>query len=86
MSILPIIKTERLILRNISMGDVDDMYEYSKTNLVGPTAGWKPHGSIFETKSIIASFIGNQSRGDLGVWAIVLKETGKMIGTIQTTK
>ena len=83
MSILPIIKTERLILRNIAMGDVDDMYEYARTSLVGPTAGWKPHGSTYETKSVIASFLGNQARGDLGVWSIVVKETGKMIGTIE---
>lgn len=83
MAILPIIKTERLILRNIAMGDVDDMYEYAKTSLVGPTAGWKPHGSTYETKAVIASFLGNQSRGDLGVWSIVLIDTGKMIGTIE---
>lgn len=83
MAILPIIQTERLILRNISLGDVEDMYEYAKTSLVGPTAGWKPHSSMFETKAIIASFISNQQRGDLGVWAVVLKESGKMIGTIE---
>ena len=54
MAILPIIKTERLILRNIAMGDVEDMYEYAKTSLVGPTAGWKPHGSTYETKWAIS--------------------------------
>ena len=83
MALLPMIKTKRLILRNISMSDVDDMYEYSKSSLVGPTAGWHPHISPVETKSIIASFLTNQTRGELGVWAIVDRESGKMIGTIE---
>ena len=63
MALLPIIKTKRLILRNITIGDVEDMYEYAKSNLVGPTAGWRPHASIAETKATIAAFLSNQTRG-----------------------
>ena len=83
MALLPVIKTKWLILRNITIGDVDDMYEYAKSALVGPTAGWRPHVNAIETKAIIASFIGNQNRGELGVWAIVEQKSGKMIGTIE---
>ena len=83
MALLPVIKTNRLILRNITIGDVDDMYEYAKSALVGPTAGWRPHTNPSETKAIIATFIGNQNRGELGVWAIVERDSGKMIGTIE---
>ena len=61
MALLPILKTKRLILRNISLSDVDDMYEYSKSKLVGPTAGWRPHCSESETKSVIANFLSNQN-------------------------
>ena len=48
---LPTIVTERLILRNISVLDAEDMYEYAKTPYVGPVAGWHPHQSISETKA-----------------------------------
>lgn len=83
MALLPVIKTERLILRNITLADAEDMFEYAKTNMVGPTAGWRPHISVQETKAIIANFIQSQNRGELGVWAIVDKVDGKMIGTIE---
>lgn len=80
---LPTIFTERLILRNISLKDANDMFEYSHTPYVGPVAGWNPHKSLAETKAIINMFLGYQSQGTLGVYAIVLKETNKMIGTIE---
>lgn len=83
MASLPTITTNRLILRNIGYQDVKDMYEYASTDLVGPTAGWPPHKTIQDTEAVITSFINSQKMGDLGVWAIVLKENKKMIGTIE---
>ena len=80
---LPIIETKRLILRNISINDAQDMYEYSQTDLVGPNAGWAPHTSIHETMVVINLFKSQAARTGLGVFAIVLKENNKMIGTIE---
>jgi len=80
---LPILKTDRLLLRNISIDDALDMYEYAKTTKVGPSAGWEPHVSIEETKLIIKLFKDNASKTGLGTFAIIWKETGKMIGTIE---
>lgn len=83
MSQLPVLTTNRLILRDISILDARDMYEYACLPYVGPQAGWKPHGSIDETIRVIQIFIETKKSGDLGVWAIVDKKTGKMIGTIE---
>lgn len=80
---LPVIETERLILRNIDMRDHMDMYEYAKTPYVGPNAGWEPHKSITQTMGIIAMMINNPNNGSLGTFAIVLKEENRMIGTIE---
>jgi ribosomal-protein-alanine N-acetyltransferase len=80
---LPTIFTERLILRNISLEDAKDMYEYAKTPYVGPVAGWHPHKSLAETKAVINMFLAYQTKGSLGVYAIVLKNENKMIGTIE---
>ena len=33
--------------------DSSDLYEYAKSDLVGPNAGWKPHKSEGESKDII---------------------------------
>lgn len=72
------IETERLLLRPVTEQDTEDIYEYSKCENVGPNAGWKPHESIEETREIMnLVFLGKE-----GVFAIVVKETGKLIGTI----
>ncbi len=71
------LETERLILREWKLEDAADLYEYAKTELVGPNAGWKPHQTIDESRGIIKKFIENQD-----TYAIVLKESGKVIGSI----
>lgn len=80
---LPTLYTERLMIRPLSILDADDMYEYAKTPLVGPMAGWPPHMSIQDTLSIIKIMTTIKTPYELGTWAIVLRENGKMIGTIE---
>lgn len=80
---LPTLMTSRLIIRPISVLDADDMYEYAKTPYVGPLAGWEPHISIDQTIAIIRNMQMIKSQYELGNWAIVYRETGKMIGTIE---
>ncbi len=71
------IETERLTLRPWQETDVDDMFEYARDPEVGPNAGWPPHASREVSAQIIRKFI---EQGD--VWAIVWKETGKVIGSV----
>lgn len=80
---LPIIETPRLVLREIEITDAYDMYEYAKLKDVGPNAGWKPHISITETKATIKLFLSKGKYGQPGVFAICLKDTDKMIGTVE---
>lgn len=70
------LETARLLLRELADTDANDMYEYAKNPKVGPSAGWKPHENIDETKKILA-MLKEQNE----VWAITDKTTGKMIGT-----
>jgi putative acetyltransferase len=71
-------ETERLILRNFSRGDLDDFYEYAKNPDVGPNAGWEPHKSKAYSKKVMKEqFLGNAH-----AFGIVLRETGKLIGSI----
>lgn len=80
---IPILYTERLMLRPLSVLDADDMFEYSRTPYVGPLAGWEPHGSVSETIMVIRNLITPRTPNDIGVWAIIDKSTSKMIGTIE---
>lgn len=81
--ILPVFETKNLIIREISLRDVDDMFEYAKIPYVGPMAGWESHKAKSETKLIIQSFHNKKKFGQIGVFAIVLKDSNKMIGTVE---
>ena len=72
------IETERLILRDWNVDDVDDLYEYAKNPNVGPHGGWKPHESKTESFEIMNTLFLNKYE----CWAIVYKENGKVIGSI----
>lgn len=80
---LPVLETERLILREIIDTDLNDMFEYAKSTIVGPMAGWEPHRYKSDTKMVIQMFKDKKKFGQLGVYAIVLKENNKMIGTAE---
>ena len=75
---MEIVETERLIVRNWQLDDLDDYYEYAKKPNVGSMAGWKPHSSKDESLNHLKSFIENDE-----VWAIVLKENSKIIGHLK---
>lgn len=69
-------ETERLLLRPFTDNDAADVYEYAKSPLVGPAAGWPPHKSRAESLEIIRTVFAAP-----GVAAVVLKESGKVIGS-----
>jgi RimJ/RimL family protein N-acetyltransferase len=83
METLPIITTPRLTLREIQDYDYLDMYEYARIPFVGQNAGWQSHASPSETKQVIKLFQGKKKYGQLGVFAIVWNEDGKMVGTVE---
>ncbi|MDL2213756.1 GNAT family N-acetyltransferase [Bacteroides sp. OttesenSCG-928-D19] len=70
--------TERLILRPVTEKDTEAIFEYSQGENVGINAGWKPHESIEETREIMKLVFLDQEF----VFAMELKETGQLIGTI----
>lgn len=80
---LPLIETDRLILRQIKNSDAEDLYEYSKEKIVGRNAGWSYHQNLAESRAIIRLFNDKRHFGQLGVYAIVYKKNNKMIGTIE---
>ncbi len=71
-------ETERLILRDWDVNDVDDLYEYASNPNVGPNGSWKPHESKTESLEIMQTLFINKYDS----WAIVYQENGKVIGSI----
>lgn len=66
------LETERLILRQWTMDDADDLFAYAKSPKVGPAAGWKPHESRKESEAVLQSWLQSPE-----VWAIEEKESGR---------
>ena len=79
----PIIETKRLILRELKASDAKDMFEYASLPEIGPMAGWEPHPNLAHTKSVIQMYRDKKKFGQLGVFAIILRENRKMIGTVE---
>ena len=71
------LETERLILREWNLDDLDDLFEYASNPDVGPRAGWNPHKNKEESLAILNRFINGKK-----TFAIVYKDNNKVIGSL----
>lgn len=78
---MPILYTERLMLRKITVRDSEDMYEYSKRPEVSRYLLWSPHDDIRVTKNYTRYLQGLYLKKGFYDWALVLRRSDKMIGT-----
>ena len=83
---MPTLETERFILRKLSLDDTDDMYEYSKMSDVTEYLTWSPHPDKAYTFEYLAYLQHRYKTGDFFDWAIICKDSGKMIGTCGFTR
>lgn len=72
-----VIGTRRLILRPWEDADAPDLYEYAKDPRVGPIAGWPPHTSVENSLEIIRGVLSEPE-----TYAVVLRETGRPVGSV----
>lgn len=72
-----ILETGRLILRRWEEADAEELYQYAKDPAAGPIAGWPPHTSVENSREIIRDVLTAPE-----TYAVVLKETGKPVGSI----
>lgn len=72
-----VLETERLILRPWLDSDAQELYKYAKDPTVGPIAGWPIHTSEENSLEIIRGVLSEPE-----TYAVVLKETGKPVGSV----
>lgn len=70
-----ILKCEDIEIKALEMKYLRDFYEYAMQNEVGPSAGWKPHKTIEQSKKILKDFI--DSKLEYGIF-----QEDKLIGMI----
>ena len=79
---LPILETERLILRKVTSDDVDDMFLYTSNEEVSKYVTWNAHKTLSDTKDFIDFVLNKYENKQVAPWGIEYKENGKFIGTI----
>ena len=72
-----VFETERLILRPWKMEDVESLFKYASHPKVGPICGWTPHKDLAESRWVLEHILMVPE-----TYAMVLKETGEVIGSI----
>lgn len=72
-----VLETGRLLLRPWGEADAEELYRYAKDPAVGPAAGWQPHTSVENSVEIIKTVLSEPE-----TYAVVLKETGKPVGSV----
>ena len=76
-----ILETERLILRPFKEEDLEDFYNYASIEGVGECAGWKHHENRDVSRFILNMFVKEKK-----TFAIVLKATNRVIGSLGIEK
>lgn len=83
---MPHLESERLVLRKISLDDIDDMYEYAKDASLTKYLTWSPHPDKAYTFEYVSYLQSRYRSGEFFDWAVTLRDGGKMIGTCGFTR
>jgi len=78
---LPVLETERLILRPLTLGDVEDVYAYASDPEVARYTTWEAHRSVDDSRAFVEAQVKAYEEDQIAPWAMVLRETGRVIGT-----
>lgn len=76
------IETARLVLRRIRQSDAEDMYAYASLPCVVRYLSWNEHPDLLHTKRYLAYLDTRYRVGQFFDFAIVLRKSNRMIGTI----
>ena len=83
---IPTLHTERLSLRPMHPIDAEDMFSYAKREDVTEYLLWSPHPSVNYTADYLRYIQSRYALGDFFDWAIIDRESRRMIGTCGFTK
>jgi [ribosomal protein S5]-alanine N-acetyltransferase len=78
----PVLKTERLTLRQLLIVDANEIFALRSDENVNKYLNREPAKSIVDANNFIQGINGNIQRNESIYWAIALNGTAKLIGTI----
>lgn len=80
----PIIETERLILRPITMDDVPAIFAYASNPMVSRYVPWRTHRTPADSEAFVRDFVlANYEKEIPEPWGVTIKTLGdKIVGTV----
>src|SRR6266568_2705768 len=78
---LPVIETERLLLRKMSPDDAEEMFAYASDPEVARYTIWDRHTSIEDSRGFLAAVQESYRCNQAAAWVVVHRADGKLIGT-----
>lgn len=79
---MPILETEHLRLRKMTLHDAGDIYAYGRDPVVAKHVLWDAYTNINEAKGYIRYMMRKYRLGEPSSWGIEYKATRQIIGTI----
>ena len=83
---IPTLVTDRLIMRKMLISDYSDMFDYASRPITTKYLLWSPHESPKFTKKYLSYLQGQYREENFYDFALVEKDSGKMIGTCGFTR
>lgn len=77
---LPVFETERLILRKLSMNDLEEYFEFASDPTVSVSTLWNKHETIEDTKDYLQRVMDKYESRQAFRWGIIYKPSNKLIG------
>ena len=78
---LPPLETDRLLLREMTLDDAGDMFELASDPQVVRHILWDLCKTLDDTRALLMRYIDRYRQDQFAPWGLVLKETGRLIGT-----
>ena len=81
------LETERLVLRRFTVEDAPQMYaNWASDPVVTEFLTWPTHDSVEVTRQVLTSWVEGYARPDAYNWALELKESGEVIGSLSVVR
>jgi len=81
----PALATPRLLLRALRADDLDDLHAYSSDPEIDRFTPWEHSRSLGASRADLEGYLATYARGEMGVWGIKERESGRLIGICNFT-
>lgn len=78
---LPVLKTERLVLRRLTLEDAEAVFAYARDPEVVRHLPWQVHLTLADTMTYVNDVLAKQETSQVTAWAVIYKPEGMVVGS-----